>query len=77
MALTVIFLVQTLEDEPQLLFVVLEVMNKLLKVQLPIQVLITSFDNFLDIKQIRSVRATVTPLLHGEKLTGILVKQAP
>lgn len=45
--LTVILLVQALEDQPQLLLVVLQVMNEFFKVQLAIQILISSFYDFL------------------------------
>lgn len=45
--LTVILLVETFKDQPKLLLVVPQVMHKLLKVQLTIQVFISSFHNFL------------------------------
>lgn len=46
-ALTIVLLVQTLEDQSQFLLVVLEIVNKLLKIQLSIQVLVSSLHNFL------------------------------
>lgn len=48
--LTIIFLVQTFEHQPQFLLMVLEVMDELFKVQLPIQVFVTSLHNFLEDK---------------------------
>lgn len=45
--LTIVLLVQTLEHQPQLLLMVLKVVHKLFKVQLPIEVLVTSLNNFL------------------------------
>lgn len=45
--LTVILFVQALKDQPQFLLVVLEVVDKFFKVQLPIQILISSFYDFL------------------------------
>lgn len=48
---TVILLIQTLEDQSQLLFVILEIVNKFLKIQLSIQVLVSSLHNFLFRKQ--------------------------
>lgn len=44
---TIILLIQTLEDQSQLLFMILEIVNKLLKIQLSIQVLVSSLHNFL------------------------------
>lgn len=46
-SLTIILFIQALEDQPQFFLMILEIMNKLLKVQLPIQVLVSSFHNFL------------------------------
>lgn len=48
--LTIILFVQTFEHQPQFLLVVLEVMDELFKVQLPIQVFVTSLHNFLEDK---------------------------
>lgn len=45
--LTVILLVQTLEHQPQLLLMILQIMDKFFKVQLPIEVFISSLHNFL------------------------------
>lgn len=47
MSLTIILLIQALEDQPQFFLMILEIVNKLLEVQLPIQVLVSSFYNFL------------------------------
>lgn len=48
--LTIVLFVQTLEHQPQFLLVILEIMDKLFKVQLPIKVFITSLYNFLENK---------------------------
>jgi hypothetical protein len=45
--LTIILFVQTLKHQPQFLLMVLKVMDKFLKVQLPIEVLVASLHNFL------------------------------
>lgn len=45
--LTIVLLVQTLEDQPQLLLVVPEVMDKLCKVQLTVQVFVPSLQDLL------------------------------
>lgn len=45
--LTVVLLVQTLEDQPQLLLVVPEVVDKLLEVQLPVQVFVPGLQDLL------------------------------
>lgn len=44
---TIVLFVQTHEDQAELLLVVSEVINKLLKVQLSIQVLVSCFHDFL------------------------------
>lgn len=44
---TIVLLVQALEDQPKLLLVVSQVVDKLLKVQLAVQVLISRFNYFL------------------------------
>ena len=44
---TIILLVKTLEHKPQLLLVVSQVVDKLLKVQLPVQVFVPGLDDFL------------------------------
>lgn len=49
-SLTIVLLVQTLKHQSQLLLVVLEVMDKLLKVQLPVKVLVASLHDFLEHK---------------------------
>lgn len=56
---TIILLIQTLEDQPQFLFMILEIMNKFLKIQLPIQVLVSSLHNFLFRKQSKPVSSFV------------------
>lgn len=52
--LTIILLIQTLEDQSQLLFMILEIVNKFLKIQLSIQVLVSSLHNFLFKKTIKA-----------------------
>lgn len=44
---TIVLLVQALEDQPKLLLVVSQVVDKLLKVQLAVQVLVSRFHYFL------------------------------
>lgn len=46
--LTIILFVQTLEHQSQFFLMILEVMYKLFKVQLPIKVLVTRLHNFLE-----------------------------
>lgn len=56
---TIILLIQTLEDQSQLLFMILEIVNKFLKIQLSIQVLVSSLHNFLFRKQSKTVNSFV------------------
>lgn len=44
---TIVLLVQALEDQPKLLLVISQVVDKLLKIQLAIQVLVSRFHYFL------------------------------
>lgn len=60
---TIILLIQTLEDQSQLLFMILEIVNEFLKIQLSIQVLISSLHNFLFTKQ----RKTVSSFVHSDR----------
>lgn len=45
--LTIVLFVKALEDQPQFLLMVPQVVHKLLKVQLTIQVFVSSLDDFL------------------------------
>lgn len=45
--LTIILFIQALEDQSQLLLMILKIVNKFLKIQLSIQVLVSSLHNFL------------------------------
>lgn len=45
--LTIVLLVQAFEDQPELLLVVSQIVDKLLKVQLAVQVLVSRFHYFL------------------------------
>lgn len=56
---TIILLIQTLEDQSQLLFMILEIVNEFLKIQLSIQVLISSLHNFLFRKQRKNMSSFV------------------
>lgn len=60
---TIILFIQTLENQSQLLFMVLEIVNKFLKIQLSIQVFVSSLHNFLFRKQPR----TVSSFVHSDR----------
>lgn len=53
--LTIVLLVQALEDQPQFLLVVPEIMNKLLKVQLSVQVFVSCLQYFLEREETRLI----------------------
>lgn len=68
--LTIVLFVQTLEHQPQFFLMILEVMYKLFKVQLPIKVLVTCLHNFLE-NQSKGVRFCSLASCHSREITDL------
>lgn len=66
--LTIILFIQTLEHQSQFFLMILEVMYKLFKVQLPIKVLVTCLHNFLE-NQSKDLRCYSLASYHHREIT--------